>query len=122
MRIHGAKHGDMENVLSEWLHGSMILQWMVVEQKRRLMKLHWKWALNVNVPMNGWNITWQAMSGESITADSNSAGKWRENVTPIITRYVPKDIFNVEKTAALHFSTKEVTDFKGTKLPGNKRV
>jgi hypothetical protein len=32
---------------------SLKLQWMGVEQKRRLMKLHWKWALNINVPMDG---------------------------------------------------------------------
>jgi hypothetical protein len=53
----------------------------------------------------GWNIMRQAMRGEGATADSDLAGKWCENVTLINTQYVPKDIFNAEETAVLHFAT-----------------
>jgi hypothetical protein len=62
------------------------------------------------------------MRGEGATADSDSAGKWRENATPIITQYAPKDIFNAVEIAALHFATTEVTGFKERKVPGSERV
>jgi hypothetical protein len=48
---------------------------------------------------NGWlqlfkkryNITWQAISGESPAVDVEASDKWRENVVPIIEQCAPQD-------------------------------
>jgi hypothetical protein len=44
-------------------------------------------------------ITWQAMSGEGASADTDSAQKWHKNVTPITAQYSPKDTANKDETA-----------------------
>jgi hypothetical protein len=56
---------------------------------------------------------------EGATADADSAEKWCENMTPIITQYAAKDIFNMDETTIFYNEQAAIEDngFKGRKVP-----
>jgi Tc5 transposase DNA-binding domain. len=79
---------------------------------------------------NGWlqhfkerhNITCHSVSGGA-AADLDLVPKWQENVKPIVTQHVPKDIFNLDETAVFYNVQKRRTlNMKRTDVPGRERV
>jgi hypothetical protein len=56
-----------------------------------------------------WNIKWQAMSGEGVTVDIDSAEKCHKNVTSIFTHHAPKDVFNVDVNALFYVAQQKRT-------------
>jgi hypothetical protein len=68
-----------------------------------------------------WNITWQAMSGEGFSVDTEASNKWHKNVTPIIKQYAPKNIFNMDETALFYNAyLKRILAIKGERCHGGK--
>jgi hypothetical protein len=61
------------------------------------------------------------MSGDGATADTDLAKRRCENVTPIITQYAPKDIFNVDKSALFYdVQLKRTPTLNAEKCQGEK--
>jgi predicted 3-demethylubiquinone-9 3-methyltransferase (glyoxalase superfamily) len=85
MRIHGAKHNNMENELLEWFchaqANSVAVGGQIVRAKAD------ETALKMGTDFkrsNGWlqfkdrwNITWQPGSSEGAPADTDSTEKWK---------------------------------------------
>jgi hypothetical protein len=76
---------------------------------------------------NGWvqrfkqrrNITWQAISGESLAVDVEASDKWHENVAPIIEQCAPQDILNMDEIF-YNAQPKRTLDIKGERYDGRK--
>jgi hypothetical protein len=61
------------------------------------------------------------VSGEGASADLDSAENWQENVKPIVTRYAPKDFFNLDEMALFcNAQPKRTLALKGEKCQGGK--
>jgi hypothetical protein len=58
---------------------------------------------------------WQSVNGAGVSADADSAQKWQEQVTPIITQIAPKDILNLDEVAQFYVKPKRTLVLKREK-------
>ncbi|KAJ8881883.1 hypothetical protein PR048_018369 [Dryococelus australis] len=95
--MRGPQYKELEEKLLEWFH-------QMLEAKADYF------ALQLQVDdfkcSNGWlqrfmqrnNLVYKTVCGESTAVDNDAAVSWLDSVQPVVSKYVPCDIFNMDGT------------------------